>query len=633
MFREDEIDDLLENTPPITLVCLCVDASSELSDIQKSEMKDGIERYFNAIEEDNEAFNSVDLCVISFGDSVRILREFSTLEENNKLPELLFGYSTGAKLNDAVELALVLLDERKQHYINMDIEFYQPELIIIGGSKPDDDTNITVNKIKELTDDTAITHFIFAVGEGDFTEDLNKLVVNSVGLQEVSRLQEYDFVGFYNRCSSLSEDMSDSISHEIMSDYEDNNSIEEKVATWSDSDILNKVNKFEDDNWNELPNDESVLILEDDKYGENIGFIENDDLVVKNSYSLENESIQLDNLTVGSIPEKRIYDEMAYGESLDDVNEFIEQVSIDSNIDEELSNSDFLLAGDEEEYQESEDTCNVNDDISPDEYYEFSIEHDEIQPDLMDMEFIVQKSQKSECAETKQLDLDHTLHNVNEKYQSHFESICEPENQDFKLMEDIEKHVVEAHEIEPYVMEPDILDENVDIDVNILEDEPESVITESDLESETEIPDSWTIAAQILNASSEKYGIKSDRISLPIDDNTNLEDDFNNWDNASDDIMSSISLYSESEDIVSSDISEQYEPEEVEEVGDELESWDNITYNNKKDKYGLEVIDMDSLTIKLRQLKLNKELLDSNAITIEEFEFVKRQILGDINRG
>ncbi len=535
MFKDDELDDMREDTITKLAVCLCVDTSNSLNMTQKEEIKEGITRYLNSIRENNKSLHSVDLSIVSYGGRPRLLREFSTLAEDNEGPEFTYEINFGTKLNSAIEMALLLLDEKQKFYDNNDIPSYLPELIIIGGSRPDDHLDGAAEQIKELTDAAGLTHFVFSVGEGEFTKDLSKLIVSSVGLQEVIRLNEYDFEGFYDRCNSGNVDISDFEADDIPLSQEKENKIEEKISTWSKLTSLNYLDKIEKRSWHELPEDE---VLEKKS---------NSEKDCEDSYTSD-------------------------------------ETDFDSIIDEEMNTS-----GEELDF-----------DLSVEE--KFIVENEIIETDILETEY-----------QTTDI-------------------FCENNDQDMSAASDFDNteyicddNMEKSSEIEPYVAEPEKLDEVI-IDDSTAKEEPAIITSDKDEEIYS---DSWTIAAQILNESSEKYGINSDRITIPSED-----EDLSKWDRDTDNIMESISLYSESEDIYSKDMSDEYIPDEVKIEGDELDSWDNISYKDTSNtNYSLEVIDMDSLTIKLRQLKLNKELLDSEAITLDEFEFVKRQILGDITRG
>ncbi len=627
MFREDDTDDLMENLSPKVLVCLCVDTNDALSDEQKIETENGINRYLRAIREDREALNSVDLAVISYGGTPRLLREFSTIAEVDEVLELQDYYGSGSKLNDAVELALTILNDRKQYYVKNDIDFYQPELIIIGGSRPNDDIDISVEMIKNLVAANALTHFIFAAGEGDFSNELGKLVVSTVGLQEVSRLKDYDFEGFYDRYSIFSDDISYSISHEISSEYEYDDDIDDKLNIWRE---MTTVYEKHDDNsnpWQELPENNSVLITPDSE--------EHDTTEQVVPEVIDEEESGVDSNSV-DVP----FSEETLNDVDIEIKDIVEHESIDTDDVEELDEStysrDYLntnhFVKSDDEYDENVEYENELDNLEENSASDFSVYpnvnvENRAFDDLNHDEFFDDKL-IDEIQDTKNSDVDYSVESevVDEQKFDELEV-----NDEHEVIQEV---INETNEIEPYIMKPNVLDDDHN-EFNSRVDKSEPIFVESTFNDEIDIPDEWTIAAQILNAHSEKYGIKSNRISLPIhDDDIEDSEDLTNWDKNTDNIMDSISLYSESEEIISSDINNEYEPDQVESAGDELDSWDNISYNHRvNENYGLEVIDMDSLTIKLRQLKLNKELLDSNAITVEEFEFVKRQILGDITRG
>ncbi len=630
MFREDDIDDLIDSLLPRALVCLCVDTSDDLTGEQKVEINTGVGRYLNSIRENNDAINSVDLAVISYGGAAKLVRDFATISETDFIPDLFIGSNYGAKLNDAVELALLILERRKQYYIENDVDFYQPELIIIGGSKPDADVSISSKIIKNLEDEGVLTHFVFSVGDGDFIAELDKLMVSSVGLQEVSRLENYDFEGFYDRCTVYSDDISDSISQEISSDYRSNSDIEDKVSVWKDLTTLEGHRYDKTHTWQELPENDSILIAHEETASDSLdieSFEEHGKMERNNSESF------LKSNSVAAIPTNTAETNMEEVYRINDLNTNVNGSNVEK-IGELYSN----------DVAENDDYSGQNE-VSIADYPSNTAIKEEYQSTNESFDTLTEKF----VNESYSIPKDETIHenvdvldnaknieirNVPENGSNEHDKTCDEELDSRKMNEYSQDILPEINELEAYVVEPDILNKSLSIEHNGFDEVSESIFVESDLNDETQIPDEWAIAAQILKAHSEKYGNIENNVSVTIDGHIKEDEDLSWLDKQTDNIMDSISLYSESVDIITSELNEEYKPKEVEVAGDELDSWDNISYNHRvNENYGIEVIDMDSLTIKLRQLKLNKELLDSNAITVEEFEFVKRQILGDITRG
>ncbi|MCR4911056.1 MAG: VWA domain-containing protein [Bacilli bacterium] len=189
-------DDLIYNTSTRIPVCLVVDTSSSMLRItddltgvapSRQEFRDGqmwnifdgnfntsmtqvvegVNRFYDAIREDELAKDSCEIAIVTFDDNVKVLEDFQTIDQKETFKEPPTGDNTN--LGAAVNKALDLLDERKQQYKRNGVEYYQPWIIILTDG---DATDVEVAKqaqerCRRLEDDKKLTVFAFAIGDAD----------------------------------------------------------------------------------------------------------------------------------------------------------------------------------------------------------------------------------------------------------------------------------------------------------------------------------------------------------------------------------------------------------------------------------------------------------------------------------
>lgn len=154
----------LENNPSARVpVCLCLDVSYSMGQIIANEgrrtgetifrdgeewgiveggttlmdrLKEGLEKFYSAIFSDRITKYSADIAIITFGDNPDVVQEFQTLEEGQVVPELKLSGDTA--MGAALNMALDMLEQRKEKYRTVGVDYWQPWLIIMTDGKPQD---------------------------------------------------------------------------------------------------------------------------------------------------------------------------------------------------------------------------------------------------------------------------------------------------------------------------------------------------------------------------------------------------------------------------------------------------------------------------------------------------------------
>lgn len=124
MLKSDFIEKMTSNSNTRIPVCFCVDTSGSMEMTEKKadgeivKRIDFISEYIRSmvadIKENDDATNSVELCVVSFGSKVRCEQEFDTIAEINN--EILLKASGATSMGAAVGAAIDRIVERVDVY-------------------------------------------------------------------------------------------------------------------------------------------------------------------------------------------------------------------------------------------------------------------------------------------------------------------------------------------------------------------------------------------------------------------------------------------------------------------------------------------------------------------------------------
>lgn len=147
-------DDFLDNPTQRIPICLCLDTSGSMRGKPIEELNEGVKLFYDSLKEDEVATYSAEICIVTFGNKeepwVRCVSDFSDLSKQRSVPTLSAGGQT--PMGDAVNLALDLLEKRKEQYKNSGIDYYQPWLVIMTDGRPGGDkTSDSVSRAQERT--------------------------------------------------------------------------------------------------------------------------------------------------------------------------------------------------------------------------------------------------------------------------------------------------------------------------------------------------------------------------------------------------------------------------------------------------------------------------------------------------
>ncbi len=184
-------DDLVLNTSARIPVVLCIDTSTSMNkvldpstvkltgekeffdgkwwdvavagDTLITEMSKGVNKFYDAIKDDEQASASCEIAIVSFSDRAKVISNFSSIEKKPVFNIEVQGDST--QMGAGIELALDLVQKRKNEYNKNAIEYYQPWLVLFTDGNPTDSIQRAQQRIQELEDNQKLTVFAIAIDD------------------------------------------------------------------------------------------------------------------------------------------------------------------------------------------------------------------------------------------------------------------------------------------------------------------------------------------------------------------------------------------------------------------------------------------------------------------------------------
>lgn len=195
-------EDLVNNPATRVPICLCLDLSGSMYTVEGGdykqtgrtekidgkvyniveggttrldELQKGIDKFFSAIKDDEMAIDAAEIAIVGFNDDAEKLLDFNHIEKQ-VVPTLEAHGETS--LGKGVNLALKLLEERKQLYKDNGIQYWQPWLVIMtdgDNTGSSEELNTAINKISQLVNAGKLVVFAIAIGKEANSETLAKL--------------------------------------------------------------------------------------------------------------------------------------------------------------------------------------------------------------------------------------------------------------------------------------------------------------------------------------------------------------------------------------------------------------------------------------------------------------------------
>lgn len=152
-----------DNPEPRVPCVLVLDVSGSMGGHPIQELNEGIRQYKDELSTDSIASKRVEVAIVTFGEDVRTVVDFTTAE-GFQPPNLTASGLT--PMGRAVSQAIDMIDSRKQIYKASGIAYYRPWIFLITDGCPNDEAWEQAAE-RAVAGDKAKSFAFFGVGVGD----------------------------------------------------------------------------------------------------------------------------------------------------------------------------------------------------------------------------------------------------------------------------------------------------------------------------------------------------------------------------------------------------------------------------------------------------------------------------------
>jgi uncharacterized protein YegL len=163
--------EFVNNPEPRCPVVLLLDTSHSMVGKPIAELNEAIKLFA-------EASLRVDISVVTFGSSPKIIQEFVTAD--SFVPPVLATQGT-TPLGKALELGLDILEKRKASYDRNRHQYYRPWMFVISDGEPTDEWQRPAELVRKSVKGGHLVLYVIGVGGADFSI-LNQIAVDNSAL-------------------------------------------------------------------------------------------------------------------------------------------------------------------------------------------------------------------------------------------------------------------------------------------------------------------------------------------------------------------------------------------------------------------------------------------------------------------
>lgn len=200
--------DFAKSTKKRLPICFCLDTSGSMiaptasGKTRMAELNDAFSKFITAMKANDEVSSSADIAMITFGGQAGILQNFSPIA-NLDVPTIEVKARSLTPMGEAIQVALKLLEIRKDGYKQKGIEYYQPWLVVLTDGEPEgknaiDEMNKAIQQTTELESQNKLVVFNIGIGDDVNLDVLKKLSVkreNPISVGETNLDEVFEFLG------------------------------------------------------------------------------------------------------------------------------------------------------------------------------------------------------------------------------------------------------------------------------------------------------------------------------------------------------------------------------------------------------------------------------------------------------
>jgi len=152
--------EFIENKEMRCPVIFVLDTSGSMQGEPISALNEGIKTFKQDVLRDTQAMLSVEVSIITFGDGVKQIQDFVTIEHFDP-PQLKADGLT--PMGEAISLALNALEQRKTLYKTNGIRYYRPWVFLITDGAPTDAWQGAAQEVRQAETENRLLFFSVAV--------------------------------------------------------------------------------------------------------------------------------------------------------------------------------------------------------------------------------------------------------------------------------------------------------------------------------------------------------------------------------------------------------------------------------------------------------------------------------------
>ena len=200
---DQDIPAIINVSEPHFALCFLVDTSKSMSLTQNggtppiNALNEGFAQFKNdIIENDSILRNILDVAVIEFNDTHKVVQDFFPIEYLRSINLIANG---GTMISPAIKEALKIVRNRTQFYARLGTASYKPWVILISDGVPNDDVTEVAQEINERTKAGKL-HF-FSVG----LPGCNLSTLHLLSGSKVMIIKDSDFTSFFKWLKEYAE--------------------------------------------------------------------------------------------------------------------------------------------------------------------------------------------------------------------------------------------------------------------------------------------------------------------------------------------------------------------------------------------------------------------------------------------
>lgn len=185
--RLDEAVEFADNPEPRCPCVLLLDTSGSMSGEPINALNEGIRIFRDELNRDSLAQKRIDVAIISFDNSVKVVQDFVTVDRFNPPTLTAQGLTS---MGAAIQKALDMITARKSQYRNNGVTYYRPWVFLITDGAPTDDAAVVQQAAQRIKDEEARKGVaFFAVG----VENADMMRLSNIAVRTPIKLKGLNF--------------------------------------------------------------------------------------------------------------------------------------------------------------------------------------------------------------------------------------------------------------------------------------------------------------------------------------------------------------------------------------------------------------------------------------------------------